>query len=52
MGVMGFASRISGADVVLAGAFLGRAALEGFAFGVVAGLFLVAMRVKLSGHLK
>ena len=52
MGVMGLASKISGVGATFAGAFLGRVVLGGLVLGVDAGLFGVAIRVKLSGHLK
>jgi hypothetical protein len=52
MGVMGLASKTSFASTTLAGAFLGRAVLGGFALGAEAGLFFKGIRVKLSGHQK
>jgi hypothetical protein len=49
---MGFGSVISGNGPALAGVFLFLAGAEGFACGAEAGLFLVAIRVKLEGRQK
>jgi hypothetical protein len=47
MGVMALASVISGNGPAPAGVFLVLAGAVGFAFKALAGLFLVAIRVKL-----
>ena len=52
MGVMALASVISGNGPALAGVFLVLAGAEGFALRAEAGLFLVAIRVKLEGRQK
>jgi hypothetical protein len=52
MGVMALTSVISGNGPALAGVFLVLAGAEGFALRAEAGLFLVAIRVKLEGRQK